>query len=144
MSRRLLSILLAVSAALNVSFLAGFLYVGRQLRALETWEGRAVWAARSLRLDDVQRQSFLRQSSAWRSQVEQVRREHQAEADAFWQEVVKDGADPAAVRARLLPLLETQRQAATDGVEHLLRVFDTLTPGQRQALVEMLRKKERF
>jgi uncharacterized membrane protein len=142
MNRRWTSILLAVSLVLNVSFVAGFLYVGRQLRALETRQGRAEWAARRLRLDPTQRRAFLQQHAAWRAELEAVQRRHQAETDAFWQEAVKDGADPAAVEARLRPLLEAQREATSGGVVHLLRVFATLTPAQRQALVELLRKKE--
>jgi hypothetical protein len=138
------SVFLAVSVALNVSFVAGFLYVGRQLRALETREGRAEWAAGRLRLDRTQRQAFLREQAAWRSEVEEVQRRHRAEMDAFWQEAVKDGADPGSLRARLLPLLDAQRQAAADGVDDLLRVFATLTPAQRRALVEILRKREAF
>jgi hypothetical protein len=136
--------LLVLSVALNLSFVAGFLYVGRQLRALETREGRAAWAARRLHLDETQREAFLRQNAAWRSEVERRQRQHQAERDAFWKAAVEEGADPAAVRARLLPLLDVQRDAATSGIDHLLRVFATLTPAQRQALVEMLRKKEQF
>jgi hypothetical protein len=143
-SRRTTSILLAVSVALNVSFVAGFLHVGRQLRALETRQGRAEWAARRLRLDAAQRAAFLRQDAAWRTQLDAVRLRHRAEADAFWDEVVKDGADPAVVRARLLPLLERQREASSQGVDHLLQVFAGLTPAQRQALVGLLRQRERF
>ena len=144
MTRRVSAVLLALSVALNVSFVAGFLYASRQLRALETREGRAEWAARRLRLDGAQRQAFLRQSAAWRAEVERVERRHQAERDAFWRAATADGADPEAVRARLQPLLELQRQVATSGVDHLLSVFATLTPAQREALAEMLRKKEQF
>jgi Spy/CpxP family protein refolding chaperone len=144
MTRRVTPILLALSVALNVSFVAGFIFAARQLRALETREGRAEWAARRLRLDDAQRESFLRLQGAWRSEVDQVRRRHQAEMDAFWQAAVQDGADAAALRAQLLPLLDAQRQTAADGIEHMLRVLATLTPEQRQKLVEMLRKREQF
>ena len=144
MSRRLLSILLAFSVALNVSFVAGFLYVGRQLRALETREGRAEWAARTLRLDGARRQAFLDAHAAWRSEIEQFQRGRRTEMDAFWQEAVKDGADRAAVQARLLPLLEAQREATISGIDHLLRIFGTLTAEQRQRLVETLRRKQEF
>jgi hypothetical protein len=142
MSRRLLSILLALSVALNVSFVAGFLYVGRQLRALETSHGRAEWAARKLGLDGADREAFLSRHTGWRLELERIQRERKAERDAFWQEAVKDDADRGAIQARLVPLLAVQREATVSGVDHLLRLFGTLTLPQRQALVKMLRQKE--
>ena len=142
MSRRLLSILLVLSVALNVSFVAGFLYVGRQLRALETSQGRAEWAAKKLGLHGAERQAFLSRHAGWRLELDRIQRERKAERDAFWQEAVKDDADRSAVQARLVPLLAVQREATVSGVDHLLRLFGTLTLPQRQALVKMLRQKE--
>jgi hypothetical protein len=141
MSRRTQSVLLTLSVALNASFLAGFLYVGRELRGLRTREGRAEWAARSLGLDEAQRDAFLREHAAWRAELDRMAQSRKAESDAFWREAVRDGADPAAVRARLEPLLDVQRQATVSGVDHLLRLFRGLTPAQRESLADMVRRR---
>lgn len=143
MSRRTLAVALALSGTLNASFLAGFLWVGRTLRQLETGEGRARWAARQLRLDDAQRDAFLRLHADWRSAVRKVQRDHRAETDAFWAAAMEDGADPAAVKARLAPLLAAQRDTTVASIDHLLRLLRLLTPEQRRALVELIRKRER-
>jgi Spy/CpxP family protein refolding chaperone len=141
-SRRSLVVLLALSAALNLSFLAGFAYVRHQLRGLQTRAGRAEWAARRLDLDERQREAFLRDHERWRSELARVARARQAETDAFWREAVRDDPDRAAVQARLTPLLEAQREATVSGVDQLLRLFRGLTRAQREALAEMLRKNQ--
>ena len=143
MSRKPTTVALILSLGLNVSFVAGFLWVGHTLRKLDTMAGRAEWGARKLRLDDAQREAFFRLHGDWRSTLRRIHDERKAEVDAFWTEAVKDDADPEAVRARLAPLLEAQRQATAQGTEHLLRLFRLLTPAQRDALVEMIRKKEK-
>jgi uncharacterized membrane protein len=134
--------LLILSLALNVSFVGGFLYVGRQLRGLQTRAGRAEWAAGQLGLAASQRDAFLRQHAQWRAEIARVQQLRQAESDAFWREVVRDDPDRAAVERRLAPLLDAQRQTTISGVEHLLHLFRGLTKPQREALAEMLRKTE--
>jgi uncharacterized membrane protein len=138
-----LKVLLSLSVALNVSFLAGAFWVHRTLRSLETAEGRARWAAREVGLDRAQREEFLRLQREWNEVAQRMRSEKRAEADAFWSAALAERPDAAALRARLEPLLEAQRDGAVQGLDHLLRVFRVLSPDQRLALVELLRRKER-
>jgi hypothetical protein len=135
-------VLLTLSVALNVSFLAGFLYVGHELRGLRTPEGRAEWAARRLGLDETRREAFLREHARWRGELARIQQARKPEADAFWREAVRDDPDQPAVQERLVPLLQAQRDATVSGVDHLLRLFRGLTRAQREALADMLRKTE--
>jgi hypothetical protein len=141
-SRRALTVLLTLSVALNVSFVGGFLYVGRELRRLQTREGRAEWAARELALAGAQREAFLREHARWRGELARVQEARKSQMDAFWREAVRDDPDRAAIQERLAPLLEAQRDTTVSGVDHLLRLLRELTPAQREALSEMLRKAE--
>lgn len=142
MSRRVLIGLLAVSVALNASFVGGFLYYRHVLRTLETPEGRANWVARRFQLDQAQRDGVSRVSEEWRSLLARVQRDRGAEIEAFWTEVVKDDPDVESLRAKLEPLLEAQRQTTVEGVERMVRIFRLLPPPQRRELAEMLKKRK--
>lgn len=143
MNKKVLSALLAVSVALNVSLVAGALYARHALRKLETAAGRAEWAARKLELDAAQREAFLRLQTEWRATLRQVRDEHGAEIGVFWAEALEDAPDRQVLQGRLEPLLHVQRQTTVRGVDHLLRLLETLTPPQRRKLVELIRRKEK-
>ena len=143
MKKRLPWILLALSVALNVSFVAGFLHVRGVLRKLQTPEGRAEWAADRLKLDGPQKATLERVSREWTLKMRQLQQAHADDLDAFWAEMIR-GEDKPVTRADLERLLEVQRTATVRSVEDLHRVWRSLNPDQRQALVRMIREKNKL
>ncbi len=143
MRKRLPWILLALSVALNVSFVAGFLHVRSVLRSLQTPEGRAQWAADRLKLEGPQRATLQRVSREWTLKMRELQQAHADDLDAFWAEMVR-GEETAATRASLERLLEVQRTGTVRSLEDLRRILKDLNPDQRQALVRMVREKNKL
>ena len=143
MKKRLPWILLALSVALNVSFVAGFLHVRSVLRKLQTPEGRVQWAADRLKLEGPQRATLERVGREWTLKMRQLQQAHADDLDAFWAEMIR-GEDKPMAGAELERLLEVQRTGTVRSVEDLGRILKVLNPDQRQALVRMIREKNKL
>lgn len=141
MKSRLAWFLLALSLALNLSFVAGFFHVRNVLRQLETPGGRARWAADRLKLDRSQRGTFEQVTTERLEKLRALQRAHARELDAFWAEIVED---PRAARISLERLLEVQRTVTVQSVDDLRLILEVLSPEQRRALVRMIRDRNRL
>jgi Spy/CpxP family protein refolding chaperone len=144
MRRRMPWILLALSVALNVSFVAGFVYTGNLLRRLQTHEGRTQWAADRLKLDPVRREQFERLAEQWRNEMRARQDKNRAELAAFWAEMLGERRD----REKILKMVEqafpAQNQALLSSVDYLIWIFDLLTPEERKALAKMIQDRSRL
>jgi Spy/CpxP family protein refolding chaperone len=138
MTARTLKILLALSAILNVGFVAGFLVAGHTVAILSTPQGKSRWAADHLDLTAEQRQSYDRLSGEWFATVESAEQGMQTRQRAFWQEMTRDGSDLVEARRRFDPLIEHQKALMVEGLGHLHRIFAILQPTQREELARML------
>ena len=144
MRSRVVWILLALSLALNVSFVAGFVHTRSALRGLQTREGRTRWIADRLKLEGERRKQFEQLAEEWRSQMRARQDESRAATEAFWAEMLRDRRDREKIRKMVERSFPAQGEALLWSADHLIRVFDVLSPDERRALATMIQDRTRF
>jgi hypothetical protein len=142
--KRLPWILLALSVCLNIGFVLGFAQTRAVLKRLDTKAARFDYGLDRLGLEGEARSAAKLLASEWRAAVGTVQREHREEFDRFWRAMVAGEAGGAELEQLAVPLLEAQREATILSIAHLRRLFATLTPEQRTALSELIRRHNAF
>jgi Spy/CpxP family protein refolding chaperone len=140
--RRLLIILLAVSALLNLCFVGGAAWTRWHMHA--RWgspEQRYRQMAAELDLTPQQRASFDTYIAAMRARTENM---HQQVAPLFgsaWEEIAKPDADAAQITRLLDEAADKRREFQREASAQTLDFLATLTPAQRSKFVAIARER---
>jgi uncharacterized membrane protein len=133
----LLWIVVSLSLALNLFFVAGALWTRLHAPAPLTREGRFDEMAAALALDPQQRQAFARYSETMRTRLLEMRDATQPLVRAAWSEVAKPQADETKV-TRLLDQAEQTRHGYLGEITAATIAFlKVLSPPQRAKFVKV-------
>jgi Spy/CpxP family protein refolding chaperone len=139
--RRLLSIALAASLALNVFFVAGAVWIRLHgpLGPVPVAE-RADHIAAELNLDPTHRAALLRYFQDLRAHLQQMRREVSPLVTSAWTELAKPDANEAEVMRLFDEAAQKRRGFQRQVTTSTLSLLATLTPEQRKKFVELARQ----
>jgi Spy/CpxP family protein refolding chaperone len=142
LGRRMLVILLIVSALLNFCFLAG--------AAWTRWHASARWAsaeqryqemARELDLDPKQRIGFDSYVAAMRAHTEKMHRQVAPLIGSAWEEIAKPQADAARIMRLFDEAAEKRREFQREASAQTLDFLAILSPAQRSEFVAVARER---
>jgi len=140
--RRLVPLLLAVSLALNLCFVAGAAWVHFHPPPSDSGpDARTREMAAELLLDAQQQVAFERYVRDMRAHIQQMRREVGPTIGAAWAELAKPGADEAAVMQRFDDAAQKRRAFQQQLTTETLAFLATLSPEQRSKFVELARRR---
>lgn len=88
---------------------------------------------------DAQRQAFGASATALIEDIHKTRKAHEQNRPAVREELLKPAPDAAALHAMLDKHLDEMRAVAHRGVDEFLKAWNTLTPQQKQALLDELK-----
>jgi Spy/CpxP family protein refolding chaperone len=141
--RRVLIILLVVSALLNLCFVAG--------AAWTRWHAPARWAsaeqrhrqmAAALDLAPQQRVAFDSYIAAMRARTEKMHQQVAPLIGSAWEEIAKPEADASKVLGLLDEAAEKRREFQREASAQTLDFLATLTPAQRSKFVAIARERQ--
>ncbi len=140
--RRVLVTLLAISAVLNLCFVAGAVWT--RLHAPAPWpspEQRYQQMAAQLDLDPQQRIGFDRYVAAMRARTETMRQEVRPLIGSTWDEIAKPDADVGQITRRFDEASEKWRQFQHESTIQTLDFLAILAPEQRAKFVAIARAR---
>ena len=140
--RHLLVTLLAVSAALNLFFVAGALWT--RLHPPAPWPGpqqRYERVAAALDLSPPQRVAFDRYVTAMRASAEAMHAQIRPLIGSTWDELAKPEADAAQITRRFDEASAKWRQFQHESTARTLAFLATLSPAQRAKFVTIVRER---
>jgi Spy/CpxP family protein refolding chaperone len=139
-----LLILLALSLALNLCFVAGALWIRIHGPPLPiNPEERLERIGAQLALDPQQKAAFEKYSQAVRIQMREMRKAVEPLIGNAWSEVAKPNADEAKVVQLFDQAGQTRRSFMRELAPLTLSFLATLTPQQRAKFVELIRDRPR-
>ena len=139
--QHLLPILLALSLALNLFFIAGALWIRIHGPSPMTPEERLQHIGAQLALDSQQRQAFEQYSQAVRTRMQVMRKAVDPLISNAWSEVAKPDADEAKVVALFDEAGQTRRAYMRELAPTTLSFLAKLSPEQRKKFVELIRER---
>jgi uncharacterized membrane protein len=140
--RRLLVILLIVSALLNLFFVAGAAWT--RLHASARWpspEQRYQQMAAELDLNPQQRIGFDRYVAAMRARTENMRQQIRPLIGSTWDEIAKPDADVGQITRRFDEASEKRREFQREATVQTLDFLTILSPAQRSKFVAIARER---
>ena len=139
---RLVLVLLALSVALNLFFVAGAAWIRLHPRAEGPGlEQRYQRMAAELDLDAQQRGAFDRYVAAMRSRTANMREQVAPLMGGAWEEIVKPQADAAQVNRLFDEAAEQRRQFQREVTTQTLAFLAVLSPAQRAKFVAIARER---
>jgi Spy/CpxP family protein refolding chaperone len=140
--RQWLWVLLAVSLALNLCFVAGAVWIRfNEPFASPTPEERLRQMAQELGLDPAQRQAFARYAQTMREELAQLREKVRPLIGEAWSEVAKSQSDEGRVM-QLLDQAAAQRRGFQQKLTTMTHSFlAELTPEQRAKFIVLARQR---
>ncbi len=141
-SRRMLVILLILSAVLNLCFLAGAAWT--RLHAPARWGGleqRYQQMAAELSLEPQQRAGFDAYVAAMRTRTEKMREQVNPLMNAAWDEIAKPQADAAQVTRLFDEAAEKRREFQRETTAKTLDFLAILSPAQRGKFVAIAHER---
>ena len=142
LNRRVLVILLILSAVLNLCFLAGAAWT--RLHAPARWGGleqRYQQMAAELNLEPQQRAGFDAYVAAMRTRTEKIREQVIPLMNAAWDEIAKPQADAAQVMRLFDDAAEKRREFQREATAKTLDFLAILSPAQRAKFVAIARER---
>ena len=136
--RHLFPVLLAVSLALNLCFIAGALWIRLQPPPPGP-AARIAAAAAQLSLTPAQHAAFERYFHAMRTQIEEMHANIRPLIADAWSELAKPDADAAAVMQRFDQAAQKRRGFQQQLTAETLAFLSTLSPAQRARFVDLAR-----
>jgi uncharacterized membrane protein len=140
--RRTLVILLILSVALNVFFVAGAAWI--RLHPPPRWgdlEHRYQRMEAELDLEPQQRTGFDAYVAAMRTRTQKMRQQAGPAMNKAWEEIAKPQADAAQVMRLLDEAAEARRDFQRETTARTLEFLATLTPAQRSKFVAIARER---
>lgn len=141
-SRRVLVILLIVSAVLNLGFIAGAAW--HRLHGPPRWpdlEQRYERMAKELNLEPQQHAGFDAYVAAMRTRTEKMHEQVAPLIGAAWEEIAKPHADAAQVMRLFDEAAEKRREFQREAIARTLDFLAILTPAQRGKFVALARER---
>ena len=140
--RHLLWVLLALSVALNLCFVAGAMWIrvhppSPPFGPSERLHRRAA----ELPLDPQQRQAFDRYAQTVRTLMEKMHQQVDPQIGDAWSELAKPDADETKVLQALEEAGETRRGFMREVTTATLSFLSTLSPEQRAKFVDLARRR---
>lgn len=139
--RHLISLLVALSVALNLCFIAGALWIRIHGPPPVNVEDRLQRVAEQLDLDPSQKNAFGRYSEAVRTRMREMHHAVDPLVGKAWSEVAKPDADEAKVTQLFDEAAQTRRGYMREFAPLTLSFLATLSPEQRAKFVELIRQK---
>jgi uncharacterized membrane protein len=139
--RHLVSLLVALSVALNLCFIAGALWIRIHGPPPINMEERLDRISAGLDLNPQQKEAFGRYSEAVRARMRQMRQAADPIIGNAWSEVAKTDADEAKVVQLFDEAGQTRRKYMREIAPLTLSFLATLSPEQRSKFVELIRQK---
>jgi Spy/CpxP family protein refolding chaperone len=141
-SRRVLVILLVLSAVLNLCFIAGAAWTRAHAPAGgPDLEQRYQRMAAELNLEPQQRAGFDAYVAAMRSRTERMREQVAPLINAAWEEIAKPQADAEQVMRLFDEATEKRREFQRETTARTLDFLAVLTPAQRGKFVEIAHER---
>jgi uncharacterized membrane protein len=141
-SRRVLVILLVLSAVLNFCFLAGAAWIRVHAPAGgPDLEQRYQRMAAELNLEPQQRAGFDAYVAAMRSRTERMREQVAPLINAAWEEIAKPQADAEQVMRLFDEATEKRREFQRETTARTLDFLAVLSPAQRGKFVEIAHER---
>lgn len=140
--QRLLVTLLAISAVLNLFFVAGALWT--RMHPPAAWpspQQRYQQMAAELDLNPQQRIGFDRYVAAMRARTETMHQEIRPLVGSTWDEIAKPDADLGKITARFDEASEKWRRFQHEGTAQTLDFLSILSPEQRAKFVAIARER---
>ena len=142
MRRHALPVVLALSLALNLFFIAGAVWTHLHAPATSTTrEQRFEQMAAALSLDPQQKSAFSRYSETMRTHIEAMRETIRPLVHDAWSELAKPQADEAKVMQLLDRAAKIRRDALRELTATTLAFMKTLTPPQRTEFVQLAHQR---
>ena len=141
-SRRVLVVLLILSAVLNLCFLAGAAWT--RLHAPARWAGfeeRYQRMATELNLEPPQRAGFDAYVAAMRIRTEKMHEQVTPLMNAAWDEIAKPQADAAQVTRLFDEAAEKRQEFQREATAKTLDFLAVLSPAQRSKFVAIARER---
>jgi uncharacterized membrane protein len=139
--RHLLWVVLALSVALNLFFVAGALWVRVYGPAPLNPEERLQRIGGQLDLTPQQRPAFEQYFQAVHSRMKEMREAVEPQMSRAWSELAKPGADQASVMRLFDEAAEKRRSFRRELTASTLSFLATLSPEQRAKFVELARQR---
>lgn len=139
--RHLVSLLVALSVALNLCFIAGALWIRIHGPPPINVEDRLQRIGEKLDLDASQKDAFDRYSEAVRGRMRQMHHAVDPLVGKAWAEVAKPDADEAKATQLFDEAAQTRRGYMRELAPLTLSFLSTLSPEQRTKFVELIRQK---
>ena len=138
----LLWLILTLSLALNLFFVAGALWIRFNGPPFpSTPEERLQRVGAQLDLDPRQKQAFNQYAEAVRPHMKQMRKAVEPIAGAAWSEIAKPDADEAKIVQLFDEAGQTRRRYMRELAPIALSFLSTLSPEQRAKFVELFRQR---
>ena len=139
---RTLLVLLILSAALNLCFIGGALW----MRMHEPVRGpmQAEQFAEALHLNAQQRAGFEQYFRVMRARAQLMRAELEPVIAQAWAEIAKPQPDQNQIEQDFAAAAAKRRAFAHDATQNTLTFLATLSPDQRQKFVQLLREHRAF
>jgi len=138
--RRLLITLLAISALLNLCFIAGAAWIHLNAPTRPNFEQHYRQLAAQLDLDPQQRIGFDKYVAAMRSRNEKMRQQVAPVIGAAWDEMAKPQADSAQILRLYDEAAEKRRVFQREATVQTLDLMSILSPAQRGKFVAFARE----
>jgi Spy/CpxP family protein refolding chaperone len=139
--QHLFSILLALSLALNLFFVAGALWIRIHGPPPMSPEERLQHVGAQLSLDPQQKQAFDQYSRAVRARMQAMHKAVDPLINSAWSEVAKPDADEAKVVQLFGEAAQTRHSVMSQLAPVTLSFLATLTPEQRAKFVQLIRER---
>ena len=131
-------ILLAVSVAFNVFFVAGMVMGRRHREPDKSPERQVQLLTRKLDLDEGQRAQCLALEENVAADHEALKKEFLAEFDKFWAEIIKDNPDETVLQAFVQNAPGPKRRQRF--VDHMRGLMKILRPEQRERAAKLFKR----
>ena len=141
-TRRVLIILLVLSAVLNVCFLAGAAWT--RLHAPARWadlEQRYQRMAAELNLEPQQRAGFDAYAAAMRTRTEKMQEQVAPLINAAWEEIAKPQPDAAQVMRLFDEAAEKRREFQREATARTVDFLAILSPAQRSKFIAIAHER---
>jgi Spy/CpxP family protein refolding chaperone len=134
-------VLLALSLALNLFFIAGALWIRIHGPPPMSQEGRLEQIGAQLGLDPQQKAAFEQYSQALRARMQAMHKAVEPLVGNAWSEVAKPDADETKVVQLFDEAAQTRRSFMRELAPVTLSFLATLTPEQRAKFVQLIRER---
>jgi Spy/CpxP family protein refolding chaperone len=134
-------VLLALSLALNLFFVAGFFWSRNAIAMWRDPAARFEMVADRLDLTDPQRTQFREAMEALKSKGFGRMEEHREMRREIVDMALQPNPDRAAILARMEEISRERMQAMTEALDTMLPVLASLTPDQRAELKELIEER---